>query len=57
VKRRHVIFFAKKLENASQWLAERGVPVEPIVSDSSGNRHFRFLELDGNKIEVCIEPG
>lgn len=57
VKGRHVIFFAKNLENASQWLAERGVAVEPIASDSSGNRYFRFLDLDGNKIEVCIEPG
>ena len=52
----HVILFAKNLEKARQWLVERGVAVEPITADSGGNRLFRFLDLDGNAIEVCVEP-
>jgi catechol 2,3-dioxygenase-like lactoylglutathione lyase family enzyme len=53
----HVIFFARNLEKAHQWLMERGVIVEPITADSGGNRFFRFQDLEGTKIEVCIEPG
>ena len=53
----HVIFFAKNLEKAQQWLAGREVLVEPITIDSGGNSFFRFQDLEGNKIEVCIEPG
>jgi catechol 2,3-dioxygenase-like lactoylglutathione lyase family enzyme len=53
----HVILFAKNLEKAQQWLAGRQVFVEPITTDSGGNRFFRFQDLEGNKIEVCIEPG
>jgi catechol 2,3-dioxygenase-like lactoylglutathione lyase family enzyme len=52
----HVIFYARRLEKAHEWLAGRGVFVEPITSDSGGNRLFRFHDLEGNKIEVCIEP-
>ena len=52
----HVIFFTKNLEKPHQWLAGREVPVEPITTDSGGNRFFRFQDLEGNKIEVCIEP-
>lgn len=54
---RHIIFFAKNLEKAHEWLAARGVPVEPATADSGGNRFFRFQDLEGNRIEVCIEPG
>jgi len=54
---RHVIFFAKKLEKTHQWLAGRGVLVEPITTDSGGNRLFRFQDLEGNTLEVCVEPG
>jgi hypothetical protein len=53
----HVIFFAKNLEKARQWLIERGVAVEAVISDSGGNRFFRLQDLDGNVIEVCMEPG
>ena len=56
-KNGHVIFFAANLEKAQQWLAGRGVSVEPTTTDSDGNRFFRFQDLEGNKIEVCIEPG
>jgi catechol 2,3-dioxygenase-like lactoylglutathione lyase family enzyme len=54
--REHVIFFAKNLEKAHRWLTERGVLVEPITTDSGGNRLFRFRDLEGNTIEVCVEP-
>jgi len=57
VENRHVVFFAKNLEKAKQWLAGRGVLAEPITTDSGGNRLFRFRDLEGNTIEVCIEPG
>ena len=53
----HVIFFAKNLQKAREWLTERGVTVEAITSDSGGNRLFRFQDLEGNAIEVCVEPG
>jgi catechol 2,3-dioxygenase-like lactoylglutathione lyase family enzyme len=53
----HVIFFAGNLEKAHQWFAGRGIVVEPITADSGGNRLFRFRDLDGNAIEVCVEPG
>jgi catechol 2,3-dioxygenase-like lactoylglutathione lyase family enzyme len=55
-EKRHNIFYAKKLEKAREWLAERGLPVEAIETDSGGNRLFRFYDLDGNAIEVCVEP-
>jgi catechol 2,3-dioxygenase-like lactoylglutathione lyase family enzyme len=53
----HVIFFARNLEKAHSWLGERGVAVEPVSTDSGGNRYFRFQDLEGNRIEVCVEPG
>lgn len=52
----HTIFYARKLEKTREWLAGRGVAVEPITSDSGGNPLFRFHDLDGNSIEVCVEP-
>jgi catechol 2,3-dioxygenase-like lactoylglutathione lyase family enzyme len=57
IESRHVIFFTKNLEKAHQWLAGRGVAVEPTSTDSGGNRLCRFQDLEGNNIEVCIEPG
>ena len=56
-EKRHVIFYTKHLENAHKWLVRRGVFVEPITTDSGGNRLFRFRDLEGNTIEVCVEPG
>ena len=55
-EKRHVIFFAKNLEKVHHWLAGRGVAVEPTTTDSGGNRLFRFQDLEGNTIEVCVEP-
>jgi catechol 2,3-dioxygenase-like lactoylglutathione lyase family enzyme len=56
-EKQHVIFFAGNLEKAQEWLTKRGVIVEPITTDSGGNRFFQFQDLEGNKIEVCVEPG
>ncbi|HEV2289323.1 MAG TPA: VOC family protein [Candidatus Acidoferrales bacterium] len=55
-EKQHVIFYANNLEKTQQWLISRGVTTEPITVDSGGNRFFRFLDLDGNAIEVCVEP-
>jgi catechol 2,3-dioxygenase-like lactoylglutathione lyase family enzyme len=52
----HVIFYTGNLEKAHRWMTERGVQVEPITTDSGGNRLFHFRDLDGNAIEVCVEP-
>ena len=54
---RHVIFFTKNLDKAHQWLAGRGVAGEPTATDWGGNRLFRLQDLEGNTIEVCVEPG
>lgn len=54
--KRHVIFFATNLERAREWLAEGGILVDPITADSGGNRHFHFQDLEGNAIEICVEP-
>jgi hypothetical protein len=56
-EKRHVIFYATHLEKAHKWLVGRGVFVEPITTDSGGNRLFRFHDLEENTIEVCVEPG
>ena len=55
-EKRHVIFYAKNLEKAHQWLIDRGVTVQPATADSGGNRFFQFQDLEGNTIEVCVEP-
>ena len=55
-EKRHVIFYAKNLEKAHQWLTDRGVIVPPATADSGGNRFFQFQDLEGNTIEVCVEP-
>jgi catechol 2,3-dioxygenase-like lactoylglutathione lyase family enzyme len=49
------IFFAGNLGKTQDWLKNRGVTVEPIESDSGGNQLFRFLDLEGNRLEVCQE--
>jgi catechol 2,3-dioxygenase-like lactoylglutathione lyase family enzyme len=53
----HVVLFCKNMEKTRQWLESRGVLVEPITSDSGGNCLFHFRDLEGNTIEVCVEPG
>jgi hypothetical protein len=49
------IFFARNLVKAQDWLKSRGVSVEPIEQDSGGNELFHFLDLEGNRVEVCKE--
>lgn len=52
----HPILFTKKIEAAHEEFVSRGIRVEPIQSDSAGNRFFRFQDVEGNEIEVCVEP-
>jgi catechol 2,3-dioxygenase-like lactoylglutathione lyase family enzyme len=52
----HPILFTKTIEACRQEFASRGVLVGPIQKDSGGNSFFLFQDVDGNKIEVCIEP-
>ncbi len=52
----HVIFYSRNLDKAREWITKRGVPAGPIVSDSGGNHFFKIQDLDGNTIEVCVEP-
>ena len=52
----HAIPFTKKIEKAQEKFEARGISVEPIQSDSGGNGFFRFQDLDGNTIELCVEP-
>jgi catechol 2,3-dioxygenase-like lactoylglutathione lyase family enzyme len=52
----HPILFTKRIEAAYEDFSSRGVSVEPIQSDSGGNRFFHFRDLEGNAIEVCREP-
>jgi catechol 2,3-dioxygenase-like lactoylglutathione lyase family enzyme len=52
----HPILFTKKIEKAHEEFEARGIYVEPIQSDSGGNRFFRFQDMEGNTIEVCVEP-
>jgi catechol 2,3-dioxygenase-like lactoylglutathione lyase family enzyme len=52
----HPILFTKGIEAAHEEFASKGISVGPIQSDSGGNRLFRFRDLEGNEIEVCVEP-
>ena len=52
----HPILFTNKIEAAHEEFASRGISVGAIQSDSGGNRFFRFQDLEGNEIEVCVEP-
>lgn len=53
----HAIFTSNYLEKASRWMLDRGIAVEPLSSDSGGNQFFGFHDFEGNRIEVCKEPG
>jgi len=52
----HPILYTKRIEAAHKEFASKGVAVGPIQNDSGGNRFFRFRDLEGNEIEVCVEP-
>ena len=47
------ILFAKKVDDAHEFLIARGVDAGALQSDSGGNRFFRFRDLEGNEVEVC----
>lgn len=49
------IMFTRKLPRAHDFLSSRGVDVGPIQSDSGGNQFFRFRDLEGNELEVCLQ--
>jgi catechol 2,3-dioxygenase-like lactoylglutathione lyase family enzyme len=55
-EKHHVIFWAKNLDRAHEWFASQGIATDPITTDSAGNRLFQFYDVDGNAIEVCVEP-
>jgi catechol 2,3-dioxygenase-like lactoylglutathione lyase family enzyme len=55
--RRPPILFTRKINSVHPEFAEVGIQGGPIQSDSGGNRFFRFRDLEGNEIEVCVEPG
>jgi catechol 2,3-dioxygenase-like lactoylglutathione lyase family enzyme len=50
------IFFVGSLTKTRDWLTKRGVAVGPTEADSGGNQFFKIQDLDGNSIEVCVEP-
>jgi catechol 2,3-dioxygenase-like lactoylglutathione lyase family enzyme len=52
----HPILFTKRIEACRDEFASRGIRVGPIQQDSGGNSFFQFEDVDGNFIEVCIEP-
>jgi catechol 2,3-dioxygenase-like lactoylglutathione lyase family enzyme len=53
---RHPMLFSKKLEACREDFASRGIRVGALQGDSGGNSFFQFQDLEGNVIEVCIEP-
>jgi|SRR5579862_4010461 len=53
----HPILFTSNIEAAHKDFAVREIAVSPIEKDSGGNQFFRFRDLEGNEIEVCVEPG
>ena len=52
----HPILFTKRLEPCREEFASRGIQVGPVQKDSGGNSFFQFQDVDGNLIEICIEP-
>ena len=53
----HPILFCRNLAKARQKLVSNGITASHIQHDSGGNHFFEFKDLDGNRIEVCLEPG
>lgn len=52
----HPILFTKKIEACRGEFVSRGIQVGPLQRDSGGNAFFQFQDVEGNIIEVCIEP-
>lgn len=54
--RRPPILYSKNLESTHKEFDCLGISVGPIQSDSGGNRFFHFRDMEGNEIEICVEP-
>ena len=52
----HPILFTKKIEACREEFISRGIQVRPLQRDSGGNSFFQFSDVEGNFIEVCVEP-
>jgi len=52
----HPILFTKNTEECREEFASRGIQVQPLQYDSGGNSFFQFPDVEGNIIEVCVEP-
>lgn len=52
----HPILFTKQIGKAHEQFLSRGISVGPIQTDSGGNQLFQFQDVDGNTIEMCVEP-
>jgi catechol 2,3-dioxygenase-like lactoylglutathione lyase family enzyme len=52
----HPILFTKKIETCREEFISRGIQVRPLQRDSGGNSFFQFSDVEGNLIEVCVEP-
>jgi len=52
----HPILFTKKIEACRDEFASRGIQVGALQRDSGGNAFFQFQDVEGNIIEVCVEP-
>jgi catechol 2,3-dioxygenase-like lactoylglutathione lyase family enzyme len=50
------IIFTRDVENAHRWFSAQTSTTDPIHRDSGGNQFFTFRDLDGNQIEVCLDP-
>jgi catechol 2,3-dioxygenase-like lactoylglutathione lyase family enzyme len=50
------ILFTKKIEACREEFISRGIQVRPLQRDSGGNSFFQFSDVEGNLIEVCVEP-
>ena len=52
----HPILFTKKIDACREEFISRGIQVRPLQRDSGGNSFFQFSDVEGNLIEVCVEP-
>lgn len=52
----HPILYSKNIEATRDNFTSRGITVGDLQRDSGGNQFFQFQDLDGNTIEVCVEP-
>jgi len=50
---RRPIIFAYDLAATHESLSSQGVATSCLQIDSGGNQFFRFVDLEGNELEVC----